>query len=208
MVSASRPALEGASPAVSAQVASSRPVARLNARVSAYLVDSVILFALVLVFFVVAGVQLLIASNRTDGDPSDASFTAAIVTFSAGTLLSWTLLNLALMRWRGQTTGKYVIGIRIVTEDKSPLTIGRALLRWFALHPLLFHPFLVIPWVVFTLLSVDFALSPLGFVLALALVLLTIASLLVNLLAVLLDSERRTLHDRLARTLVVHLDGP
>jgi len=63
-------------------------------------------------------------------------------------------------------------------------------------------------WVVLFLLSVDLAFSPLGIVLALALILLSVAALVVNLVTVLLDSERRALHDRLARTRVVHLEVP
>ena len=47
-----------------------RPIARLSARVFAYLVDSVVLLAFILVFFVLAGLQLLVAANRvaSNGD--------------------------------------------------------------------------------------------------------------------------------------------
>jgi len=62
--------------------------------------------------------------------------------------------------------------------------------------------------VVLLLLSIDVALSPLGMVFAVALILLSVTALVVNLVTVLLDSERRALHDRLARTLVVHLNQP
>ena len=184
-----------------------QPVARLSARVFAYLVDSVVLLAFILVCFVLAGLQLLIAANRADGDPSDAALVAAIAIFSGGALVSWTIVNVALMRWRGQTAGMYVIGIKAVSEDKNPLTTGRALLRWFALHPLLLHPFLIVPWTILTLLSIDFALSRLGVATAVALILLTLATPVVNLLLILLG-DGRALHDRLAHTLVVHLDQP
>ena len=185
-----------------------RPVAHLNARVSAYLVDSVILLAFILVCFVLAGLQLLVAANRADGDPPNAAIVAFIVIFSGGALVSWTIFNLALMRWRGQTAGMYVIGTKAVSEDTTALTTGRAAVRWFALHPLLFHPFLLPLWVMLTLLSVDFALSRLGVVTAVALILLTLVSPVVNLLLILLGDGRRALHDRLAHTLVVHLNQP
>ena len=185
-----------------------RPIARLSARVFAYLVDSVVLLAFILVFFVLAGLQLLVAASRVDGDPSDAAFIAAIAIFSGGALLSWTIVNVALMRWRGQTAGMYVIGIKAVSEDTNSLTIGRVLLRWFAIHPLLLHPFLIIPWSISTLLSLDFALSRLGIATAAALLLLTLVSPVVNLLLMLFGQRRRALHDRLAHTLVVHLDRP
>ena len=185
-----------------------RPVAHLNARVSAYLVDSVILLAFILVCFVLAGLQLLVAANRADGDPPDAAIVTFIVIFSGGALVSWTIFNVALMRWRGQTAGMYVIGIKAVSEETTALTTGRAAVRWFALHPLFFHPFLLPLWVMLTLLSVDFALSRLGVVTAVALILLTLVSPVVNLLLMLFGDGRRALHDRLAHTLVVHLEQP
>ena len=204
MVSASKQAVEQTRMAISpASVA--RPVAHLSARVSAYLVDSVILLAFIMVCFVLAGLQLLVASNRADGDPPGAAIVAFILIFSGGALVSWTIVNVALMRWRGQTAGMYVIGIKAVSENTPALTTARAAVRWFALHPLFFHPFLLPLWVILTLLSVDFALSRLGVVTAVALILLTLVSPVVNLLLMLFDDERRALHDRLAHTLVVHI---
>ena len=208
MLSAAKQTLERSSPAVASQKAPTRPVARLNARISAYLADSIILLAFILVFFVIAGLQVLATTGWGQNNPSDASLAAFIAILSGGTLLSWTVFNMVLMRWRGQTTGKYVIGIRVVGDDGPSLPMRRMLLRWIALHPLLYHPFLLPAWVVLFLLSVDLAFSPLGIVLALALILLSVASLVVNLVTVLLDSERRALHDRLARTRVVHLEVP
>ncbi|OGO51681.1 MAG: hypothetical protein A2148_09970 [Chloroflexi bacterium RBG_16_68_14] len=191
----------------STSTATARPVAHLNARISAYLVDSVVLLAFILVFFVIGGAVLLFSSDLGRGDPPDSAYYASIAIFLGGSLLSWTAFNLALMRWRGQTTGMYVIGIRTVGED-GPLTPGRMLLRWFGLHPLLFHPFLLPIWAIFSLLVVSLTLSQVVLVVTLALVLLCLVSPAVSLLAMLLDAERRALHDRLAHTLVVHLEQP
>lgn len=184
------------------------PVARLNARFSAYLVDSVILLAFILVCFVIAGGQLLLASGWGEGDPSDAAIVAFVAILSAGPLLSWTAFNVALLRWRGQTAGMYVIGIKVVGEDAAALTTRRVLIRWFAMHPLLFHPFLLPAWTMLMLVSVDFAFSRFGIVVAVTVVLLTVVSIVVNPSLMRIDAGRRALHDHLARTLVVHLEQP
>ena len=144
--------------------------------------------------------------DRGRGDPPDAAFYAFVAILLGGSRLSWTAVNLALMRWRGQTTGMYVIGIRVVGENGPLLTTGRTLLRWFGLHPLLFHPFLLPVWSISSLLVVSFTISQAVLVVTLALVLLCLVSPAASLLAMLLDSERRALHDRLARTFVVHLE--
>lgn len=188
-------------------VASSRPAAHLSARIFAYLVDSVVLLAFILVFFALAGGVLLISANRSGGDPSDVAFSTTIALFSGGTLLSWTAFNLALMLWRGQTSGMYVLGIKVVGDEKYALTPGQALVRWAGLHPLLFHPLLLLPWSILTLLSVDFALT-FGMAIVLAIVFLSIASPIVSVVAAITDRDGRALHDRLAHTLVIHMEQP
>ena len=208
MLSAAKQTLERSSPAVASQKAPTRPVARLNARISAYLVDSVILFAFILVFFVIAGLQVLATTDWGQDDPSDASLAAFIAILSGGTLLSWTVFNMVLMRWRGQTAGKYVIGIRTVAEDGPTLTTQRALLRWFGLHPLLFHPLLLPVWGILSLLVVSLTLSQIVLVVTVALLLLCLVSPAASLVSIALDTERRALHDRLAGTFVVHLEQP
>lgn len=207
MVSATNATVES-TPTAAPPEAQHQPVAHRNARISAYLVDSAILLSFILTFFVLAGLQLLITTGWGDSDPSDAAIVAFIAIVSGGTLLAWSALNVALLRWRGQTTGMYVIGIRAVGEDGGTLSAQQALLRWFALHPLLLHPFLVPLWAVLLLLSVDFALSRGGFVIASALALLAIASLVVNAALVFFGDGQRALHDRIARTQVIHLDQP
>jgi uncharacterized RDD family membrane protein YckC len=207
MVSASQTAVQDstsdAPPATEA-----RPTAHLNARISAYLVDSVILVAFILVFFVLAGAQLLVANSRSDGDPPDAAYYAFVAIFLGGVLLAWTLFNLALVRWRAQTAGMYVIGIRIVPNEGERLTAGQNFVRWFGLNPLLFHPFLLPLWSMLSLLLVSLIVSQLVLVVTVALVLLCIVSPLANLALMIIDAEGRALHDRLAGTTVVHLEAP
>ena len=206
MVSTGSEAL-GEQPAAATTAAPVRPVARLNARISAYLVDSIVLVAFILVFLVIGGAILLFTSDFGEGDAPDWAYYACVFVFLGGSLLSWSMFNVALMRWRSQTTGMYVIGIRMEAEDGT-LTTGRVLLRWFGLHPLLFHPLLLPVWVVTSLVLVSITLSQLLLGVTIAVMLLCITAPLAGLIAMLTDPERRALHDRLSGTLVVHIEQP
>lgn len=73
-----------------------------------------------------------------------------------------------LWRLSGQTVGKWLLGIRVVSADGGPVSLGRAMLR-----------------------LVGYLLSALP--------------LYAGFLWVLIDPQRRALHDRLARTFVVYL---
>jgi len=183
-------------------------VARLNARISAYLADSIILLAFILTFFVIGGAVLLFSSDLGSNDAPDAAFSAFLAVLLGGPLLSWSAFNLALMRWRGQSLGMYIVGIRIVAEGGAPLAARTVLLRWFGLHPLLFHPFLLPIWALLALYSVSVTLSQIIFVITVALVLLCIVAPAASLLTMIVDSNRRALHDRLAGTVVVYIGQP
>jgi uncharacterized RDD family membrane protein YckC len=186
-------------------------IAHLNARVSAYLIDTVVLVAFLMVSFVIAGGQLLLASDMGEGDPPDASFAAFAAILSFGVILSWTAFNVGLTAWRGQSAGKYVVGIKVTGEDGERAPAGRLLVRWFGLHPLLFHPLLMVPWAILFFLGFSQApgvVSMAVYILAGALLALCVLAPVVALLYTLFDGERRSLHDRLARTVVVHMDQP
>jgi uncharacterized RDD family membrane protein YckC len=186
----------------------SHPVARVNARVSAYLLDSLVLLVFILAFFIAGGAILLFTSDLGGDDPPDSAYYAFIAVFLAGTVLAWSAFNLALLGWRGQTAGMYVVGIRAIGDDGLGPTAGRTLLRWFGLHPLLFHPLLLPLWGIGALVAVSITLSQAVLIVSLAFVLLCLVAPVVSLGAMLLDPERRTISDRLARTLVVYLDRP
>jgi uncharacterized RDD family membrane protein YckC len=88
---------------------------------------------------------------------------------------------------------------------------GRLLVRWFGLNPLLYHPLLVGPWAMLFFLGFSQApelISMAVYVVAGALLVLCILAPAVALLYTVFDRERRSLHDRLARTVVVHMDQP
>lgn len=188
--------------------AASHPTARVNARISAYLLDSLVLLLFILVFFILAGAVLLFTSDLGGEDPPDAAYYAFIAILFAGTILAWSAFNVTLLRWRGQTAGMYVMGIRAVAEDGRQATAGRTLLRWFGLHPLLFHPLLLPLWGLAALVAVSITLSQAVLIVSLAFVLLCAVVPAASMVAMLLDPERRTIADRLTRTVVVHLDRP
>jgi uncharacterized RDD family membrane protein YckC len=188
-----------------ADAPSTRPFAHVNARVSGYLVDSIVLLAFILVFFVIGGFLLLATSDWGEGDPPDAAYYAMVSVFLGGTLVAWTVFNIALMALRGQSTGMYVVGIKTERAGGQPMTLGRSTLRWFALNPLLFHPLLLPVWGVILLLLVSLTISQISMIVAVAMMVLCIVAPLAAIVSLLIDPGRRCLHDRLAGTAVTHM---
>jgi uncharacterized RDD family membrane protein YckC len=187
--------------------ASTQRAAKLNARFSAYLIDSAVLLAFMLVFFVIAGLILLMNSNNGRNDAPDSAYYAFIAVLLGGTMIAWTACNIALDRWRGQSAGKYLVGIRAVSDTDHPRSLRRSIVRWFALSPLCFHPLLLPLWGLFALFAVFLTLSHIVLFVMLGVLLLWVVSPVVALATLLLDPSRRALHDRLAGTIVVHNRG-
>jgi uncharacterized RDD family membrane protein YckC len=204
MASTSSPA-SAHRPAATSRAVDEQPVASFSARASAYVIDSALLLLFLLIFLIIAGSVLLFASDLGKEDASDAAYYASLAVFIGGSLITWSLFNIAVTWWRRQTAGMYVIGLLTVSADEEGLPLGRATLRWIAFHPLLFHPFLVPVWASLAFLIVSLTLSKVVLAIAIALVLLCLVAPFVGLASALLDDDRRALHDRLAGTLVIHL---
>ena len=186
----------------------SRAPASLGTRIAAYLIDSIVLLMFLLIFFVIGGAVLLFTSNWGKDDPPDAAFNAFIAILIGGPLVSWSLFNLMLDRWRAQSIGMYVVGIRATFDEPGGRTAGSVLLRWFGLNPVLFHPLLIPVWALLATYATSVTLSRSILVLTLALVLLCIVAPIVTFATMALDSGRRGVHDRLARTRVVTAAQP
>ena len=184
------------------------PAATLGARIAAYLIDSIVLLAVLLIFFVIGGAVLLFSSDLGDKDPPDAAFNAFISILIGGPVLFWSLLNLALTRWRAQTAGMYVAGIIVTSEDGKERAPRRVLLRWFGMHPTLYHPLFVPLWTLLAAYATSATLSRGVLLVTIAPAMLCLAVPIANLAAMALDSERRGIHDRIARTRVVPVDAP
>lgn len=174
--------------------------AGLVSRILAYVVDSVILLAVLLVFFIVAGAQLIAWGS----EPPDSAYYTFFAILMLG-IVAWSVLNLALLLWRGQTAGQYVLGQQVVTEA-GERPGGRALLvRWFALNPLLFHPALAFSWFVFGAIVFSLTLNLLALVVALTMLVLCLVAPPLALVSAIISRRRRALHELVSGTAVVPL---
>ncbi|MGD0766560.1 MAG: RDD family protein [Dehalococcoidia bacterium] len=176
--------------------------AGLEARLVAFLFDSVILLAFTAVFATIALLQLLARSDFGNNDPPNSSFYLAVALIVA-VVPFWLVFNVALELWRGQTVGKYIVGIKIARSDGDDIGWGRAVWRLLVLNPLLFHPLLIVPWALLAVYALSVTVNVVVLIAIVALVLLSLVASPVALISILADRQRRALHDRIAGTLVV-----
>jgi len=171
-----------------------------GARAVAYLLDSALLFCLVVAFVAAAALVLLINTDSGREQISGGEETAVIVILML-TLPAWLLLNFVLMLQRGQTAGQYLMGLRVIDETGAKPSGRRLAAYWLGLHPLLFHPLLAHPWLLLAYLTLEE--NEVLFVGALAFALLCLLAPVAALLFLLADPARRAVHDRLSGIQVV-----
>jgi len=176
--------------------------AGLEARVAAFIFDTIILLAFLALFAMVAMFQLLARSSFGDADAPDSAYYTALGII-AGVVPFWLLFNLCLLSWRGQTVGKYIVGIRIARSDGGRIGVTRAFARLLLLDPVLFHPLLAVPWALLVVYGTMLTQNTVVLVATATVLLLSIVAAPVALAAILADGRRRALHDRIAGTLVV-----
>jgi uncharacterized RDD family membrane protein YckC len=178
--------------------------AGLEARLVAFIFDTIILLAFAAVFAVIALFQFLVQSNFGEHDPPDSSYYLALGIIAA-VVPFWLTFNLWLQVWRGQTVGKYIVGIRVTRNDGRRLGLVSALWRMLMLNPLLFHPILMIPWALLAIFGTMLTENLVVLIVTVTLALLSLLAPLIALVAVSADKQRRALHDRIAGTLVVQM---
>jgi uncharacterized RDD family membrane protein YckC len=178
--------------------------ASLGARMIAYLIDSVVLAGLALLFFAAAGLNIYLRSDAGRESVSDAAITDSFVILMA-TVPAWFALNFGLAVRRGQSLGKYVIGLQAVRVDGRPAGPLRHLVHWLALHPLLFHPLIGMFFGAFAIYSVSFAESLLLLYGGLTIALLCLLAPAAGLFFALGDAQRRGLHDWIAAMKAVRI---
>jgi uncharacterized RDD family membrane protein YckC len=147
-----------------------------------------------------------LATDLAEQDPTDADTYLFLGIFGIGTPIVWTLLNIPLLATRGQTGGHYVAGLRLVREDARRLSAANAAAWWFCFNPLLFSWPMAFTGGLPTLTIVAIVLDSWTVALFVIVLTLCIAMPIVALIAALLDSRNRTLHDRVVGTIVVPVE--
>jgi len=174
--------------------------ASFETRLVAFVLDLIVLFSVLALFFAVAFFQVLLRSDFGDVDPPDAAYDLAAIILMAY-LVFLPAYFLVLWAWRGQTVGQMAMAIKVVRRDGRPMGPARAAVRLGGLN---FLPAIFVA----SLLALEAAGASEDALIALILVLLLaglglMAVQVVGFLIVPFDRERRALHDRLADTLVV-----
>lgn len=178
----------------------------LGTRCLAFAIDSTLLFGFCMVFGAAAFLVIFLGSDTGRSNISEGE-EWGFVGFLLATFPAWYVFNVALMASRGHTVGQYVIGLRTVAGSGQRPSAVQVVTYWLALHPLLFHPFLALPWALFATLGVTIAGSEALFVFALAVAFLCLVGPLVNFIFVAVDPQRRGVHDRLSGLRVVRLQS-
>jgi uncharacterized RDD family membrane protein YckC len=99
-------------------------------RTTAIIIDIALLVAVHLIIFLLLGSMFFRALSI---DPL-TSFMVVIPMFLVFLMLSFALLSMFYFTifhaWLGQTIGKMIIGIKVVSESNKPISAGAAFLRW------------------------------------------------------------------------------
>jgi uncharacterized RDD family membrane protein YckC len=175
--------------------------AGIGLRIRGYVVDMVIFASVAMSVGALAGGLLLATTHGGKTDPSDRQFYTFFAIIGIGTPALWSLLNLSLLAWRGQTGGQYMAGSRMQRDNGSPLTLRAVVAWWCCFNPLLFS------WPMACITALPLALVSqllFGTVVAVGFGVLAMACAVapvIALLSALVDSRHRTLHDRLVGTI-------
>lgn len=177
-----------------------RPAIRLRyasfeTRTVAGILDLLVLFIIAAVFVIIGAMIILISSDFEKRDPSGTALDAFWV--CVGLIpLAYAIYFFVSWAWKGQTVGQSVMQVMVVRSDGRNLGILGAIARLFG--------FLLYVLVVAVGVAAAYALRDSTFLAATA---LSIALLIVafGLLWAAFDEKRRTVHDRLAGTLVVRV---
>jgi uncharacterized RDD family membrane protein YckC len=169
--------------------------APFESRVTAGILDVLVIFIIASLLVTAGSLVVLISSDFENVDPSTMSIN--IFWACVGAIFPAALLYFFIgLCWRGQTIGKGVMQIMVIRSDGRPLGVLGALAR-------------VIGQLVYLLFGLGgvlaaFALrdSTMEAAIATAFAFLLIA---LGLLLAVFDSHRRTLHDRIAGTIVVRV---
>ena len=175
--------------------------ASFETRLVAFVLDLIVLFSVLALFFAVAFLQILIRTDFGEKDTPNSAVWAAAIMLATYCFLLLPLYFVGLWVWRGQTVGQVAMAIKVVRRDGRPMGLARAAVRVGGLNflPLVFGASLLA--LLATGLAED-ALTALILVLTLAALALIVIQI-VGSLMIPFDQQRQALHDRLADTIVV-----
>jgi len=170
--------------------------ASLEARVSAAALDILVSLVIAALLILVGSLIILISSDFERTDPSNRAFD--IFWGCAGAIAPAILLYWFVgLSWKGQTIGKSVMQIMVIRSDGRPLGILGSVARVIGL----------MVYVVFlgagAIVAYAFKDSAIISGVAVGLACLFVSG---GILTAAFDSHRRTLHDRIAGTVVVKID--
>ena len=177
--------------------------AHLRTRIGGYVVDMVILAAIIMIVTVISGFVLLARIDWGTEDATDSQLYTFLAMIGAGVPLVWSVLTLSVLVARDQTAGQYVAGLKLSAED-GDRPAGRSVVGWyFCFNPLLFS-WLMAGAVCLPLTAVvALAVSRASFIAFGVLVTVCAVSPLIALVSAMLHPEHRALHDRVAGVVVV-----
>lgn len=175
--------------------------ARFETRLVAFVLDLIVLFSVLALFFAVAFLQILIRTGFGEKDTPDSAVWAAAIMLATYCFLFLPLYFVGLWVWRGQTVGQVAMAIKVVRRDGRPMGLARAAVRVGGLNflPLVFGASLLA--LLATGLAEDALIAIIWVLIAAALALMAIQVL--GFLMIPFDQQRQALHDRLADTIVV-----
>jgi len=175
--------------------------ASFETRLVAFVLDLIVLFSVLALFFAVAFLQILLRTDFGEKDTPDSAVWAAAIMLATYCFLFLPLYFVGLWVWRGQTVGQVAMAIKVVRRDGRPMGLARAAVRVGGLNflPLVFGASLLA--LLATGLAEDALIAIIWVLIAAALALMAIQVL--GSLMIPFDQQRQALHDRLADTIVV-----
>lgn len=177
-----------------------RPAVRISyasfeSRVAAAALDLIVLFIIAAMLFIAGSLVVLVSSDFEKVDPSTTAidFFWACAGSIAPAFLLYFFIGLA---WKGQTVGAAVMQIMVIRSDGRPLGVLGSVAR-------------VIGLLVYTLIIAAGMIAAFAFrnntVTAAACVGVAFLIAAMGFVIAAFDSHRRTLHDRIAGTIVVRI---
>lgn len=101
------------------------PIAGLGLRIVAFILDGIVVFGFVMLFFAIGFAQAAVQGD----DPPDWSIWLGLGVTASAVFPLAPILFFALWAWRSQSLGQMAVGLIVTTQSGYRLSVGRAALR-------------------------------------------------------------------------------